>query len=80
MFIVLQTIIENAHPLVREYIKTLEQEIKSKNWDSVRIGHIKQALAASEEQKQKAYDMLNKIQDLYPDIYSDVIEMTTPVF
>ena len=65
---------------MREYIKTLEQEVKSKNWDSVRIGHIKQALAASEEQKQKAYDMLNRVQELYPDIYSDLIETQTPVF
>ncbi len=80
MFVLLQTITENAHPLVREYIKTLEQEVKSKNWDSVRIGHIKQALAASEEQKQKAYDMLNRVQELYPDIYSDLIETQTPVF
>ena len=80
MFVLLQTITENAHPLVREYIKTLEQEVKSKNWDSVRIGHIKQALAASEEQKQKAYDMLNRVQELYPDIYSDLCETQTPIF
>jgi len=81
MFIVLQTIVDSAHPLVREYIKTLEKEIKSNNWDKTRIIHIKQALAASEEQKQKAYDRLRKVEEFYPEIYNDLFVVDeTPVF